>query len=68
MSRDVQKIESTGKGYKLFMVIGILLLIGGCGAGLTASNSPAGGTCFVIATVGGVIWLSARVLAWWNHG
>lgn len=63
-----QTIQQTSKPLKLMLACGvILILIGALAAifGPTVNSSVVGLIAFVI---GLVTYITARVLAWWNHG
>lgn len=72
----VQTIEKTGKKWKLLMLIGSVMFIGGIGtcvasmqsATSSSDPSPVLGLASLVAIVGFLVAVVARVGAWWNHG
>jgi hypothetical protein len=77
----VQMIEKTGKRWKAAMLIGALLTIVGCSGILLAfsavdhnlpnASSETGkrvALWLLLAVPGFIIYVIARVGAWWNHG
>ncbi len=66
--RFVRTIEKTGKGYKAWMAAGVLMILLGfvmIAATMANGGSPIG---VPVALVGLLIYVSARIGAWWNHG
>jgi hypothetical protein len=69
--RQVQTIEATSKPWKLAQLIGALLMTLGifllC-AGMGGSGAGMGVAGAFVALPGLIIYLVARVGAWWYHG
>lgn len=64
-----QPIELTGKPYKLGMLIGLMMWLGGCIAtfgGREQGGEPA--DMVVLSLVGFVVMVVFKILAWWHHG
>ena len=64
----VQLIEQTGKGYKLGMVVGVCLAIGGCVGSCNATDRPDAAAMLMFAFIGCVVFTASKILAWWHHG
>ena len=72
--KDVRTVQQTGKGIKLTIMIGVLLMIWGIARavyGLNLEQDAFGQRVFGggVATFffGGVIWIVGRILKWWKH-
>ncbi len=63
MSKKIQTIEKTGKGWKAGKLAGIICTIAGV---LMSCGGQEEGVFLVI--VGPVIYLIAKIGAWWYHG
>ncbi len=67
-AHDVVTTQLTSKRYKAAEVIGVLLILSS-GVSCAATKPGDGmGTTAALLTVGLVIYLGARLGAWWNHG
>lgn len=67
-SPRVQTIEQTGKGYKAQQALGVVATMTGIVmmvAGETGSSANVFGA--IVAGIGLIVYLSARLGAWWNH-
>ncbi len=70
---EVQTVERTSKRWKgqmvagcLLMFVAIFIIVAPIVAGdLSRANPVVGGGFFLI---GLIVWLGAKVSAWWNHG
>ncbi len=66
--RPVQTVEQTGKTYKACQLLGILLIVHGgfvgCGASGADPDVAFGGA--VVAFLGLMLFLAARIGAWWK--
>jgi hypothetical protein len=63
MTRKSTTVQATGKKYKAAMVLGGLLAI--TGAAIYMQNPPLG---VRLGGAGFAIFISAKALAWWQHG
>lgn len=62
--RNATTVEQTGKTWKLWTAIGVLLGVGGLVVALTSGS----GFGWLASLAGGLLWAYARIGAWWNHG
>ncbi len=75
---DVQLTEQTGKRWKGMMIAGALMAVGGCGTSvlmemlLTPPKQSAAGRAPAlmgfVGLAGIVLFIYARIAAWWHHG
>lgn len=61
---DVQTIEQTGKKWKIFQLVGALILTAGM-VGCMAGEFDAGSMGFLS---GFIVIICVRMGAWWEHG
>lgn len=66
MTEHVQTIERTGKSYKAAELIGVLLFFGGF-AGLLGPHATVGLAWLGLIT-GLLLYVGARIGAWWANG
>lgn len=70
--RQPVTVEMTGKKYKLWMLIGNLMVVGSIFGALflvTTNKQPILAVLAVYPFFGGmIIWSIAKFLAWWNNG
>jgi hypothetical protein len=69
--KSVRTIEQTGKRYKKFMLVGILLAFGGCAtlvSGGKAGDQSASTIGILLLIAGFITFVGARFGAWWHHG
>ena len=72
MAKHDVTIQQTDKSYKMGMLIGFLMLVGGCPVGAALHNVDSSGTMMTIGLIvsflGGVTWAGSKFFAWWDHG
>jgi len=59
----VTTIQQTGQVWKLIQMIGVLFIVGAL-ISLAFDGAPSG----IILIIGLVLWVYAKIQAWWNHG
>jgi hypothetical protein len=65
--------ERTSKQFKLMMLFGVVMTIGGCVVSVNANNSNnpdyvAGSIGSLVMLGGIVLFVVGKILAWWHHG
>jgi len=61
-------IEKTAKKWKLLQLIGAIMIVFGLLGSCSYANTDTSSNSLIFALIGFVIYICARIYAWWYHG
>lgn len=64
----VQQVEQTGKKYKLGILIGACIWLGGCAAPCSQSKPEDSAGMIALSGLGFVVMVVFKIMGWWHHG